>query len=120
MIILEVDKSGKAIVYKDEVRFLPVALIPHFIMFAGKTVEIKVDPGGPFTCVAIGVHKQKETIVFELNKYRFRICSDIACQTLGKGDYEVGKTYHLAVAECKKTVSRKPKSKSKKGTKVGK
>lgn len=122
MIKLDVDKSGKAIVYKDEVHFLPAALIPFFIMFAGKTVEVKVDPGGPFTCISMSVHKEKVTIVFELNKSRFRVCSDIAHQALD--NYEKGKTYHLAVKECKpakptsKAKVKKPKSK--RGKKDGK
>ena len=123
MIKLGVSMSGKAVFFNEgEVGYLPAALIPYFIMFAGKTVEVKVDPGGPFTCISMSMHKEKATLIFELNKSRFRVCSDIAHQALD--NYEPGKTYHLAVKECSPAKSpskpRAKKPKSRKGKKDGK
>jgi len=120
MIKLDVGISGKTIFNKGEMGYLPAALIPYFIMFAGKTVEVKVDPGGPFTFLLMSLYNEKVTLIFELNKSRFRVCSDIAHQALD--NYEPGKTYHLAVKEClpaKPTLKTK-KPKAKKGKKDGK
>jgi len=119
MIKLEVGKSGKTVFNKGEIDYLPAALIPYFIMLAGKTVEVKVDPGGPFYCLSESINKGKETYIFKLDKWLFRVCSDIACQALGKGKkYEIGEIYHLAVKEIKKAMKpKKEKAKSKRGKK---
>jgi len=110
MIKLEVEKSGKALIIKDEIIYLPSAIIPYFIMFAGKTVEIKIEPGGPFTCL------DNEKFIFQLNNSRFKLNPDIAKQAFNKGKkYEVGKTYYLSVKEVKKILkAKKTKPKKKK------
>lgn len=110
MIKLDVGISGKTVFDKSEMIYLPAALIPYFIMFAGKTVEIKIEPGGPFTCL------DNEKFIFQLNNSRFKLNPDIAKQALNKGKkYEVGKTYYLSIKEVKKILkAKKTKPKKKK------
>lgn len=123
MIKLEVDKSGKAIIYRDEIHFLPLALIQFFIMSAGKVVEVRVEPGGPFVCISDKIKDRhgKEVTTFKLNNNQFRVCSDIAYKAFNGSleYYESGKSYYLSVKESRET--KKPvktkKTKGKKGSK---
>lgn len=123
MIKLEVDKSGKAIIYRDEIHFLPLALIQFFIMSAGKVVEVRVEPGGPFVCISDKIINKsgKEVTTFKLNNNQFRVCSDIAYKAFNGSleYYESGKSYYLSVKESRET--KKPvKNKKAKAKKKGK
>ena len=109
MVKLDVGISGKTVFYNGNMFYLPAALIPFFIMFAGKTVEVRVEIGGPFLCI------KTDPLVFKLVNSQFKICSDMAIQAFGKSNkYEVGKSYYLSVVESKKAKAVKTKPKRKK------
>jgi len=84
MIKVEVEKSGKALIIKNEIIYLPSAIIPYLIMFADKIVEVKIETGGPFTCL------DNDKFIFQLNNSRFKLNPEIAKQALNKEKkYEV-------------------------------